>query len=116
VAVQVAASRAIANVKNADLNLEVGIKEYAHPPFAVTTFEGIIAPLFLIGCECLHRAPDSRCPYTLDPHTHLSNCVLIIPFLLRCFRSYYFDERFFRWLRRRHVSLRDSDERDCHGA
>ena len=50
-AVQVAASRAIANLKNADLNLEVGIKEYAHPPFAVTTFEGIIAPLFLIGCE-----------------------------------------------------------------
>jgi hypothetical protein len=41
-------------LKNADLNLEVGIKEYAHPPFAVTTFEGVIAPLFLIGCESLH--------------------------------------------------------------
>ncbi len=45
------------NLKNADLNLEVGIKEFAHPPFAVTTFEGIIAPLFLIGCESPRARP-----------------------------------------------------------
>ena len=101
--VQVAASRAIVNVKNADLNIEVGIKEYAHPPFAVTTFEGIIAPLFLIGCESHIRSPDRGSTMISVLRHHLAH--------LQLHNSLISEER---TRRRRHVSLRDSDERDCY--
>ena len=43
------AYREILRQFNATFELDIYLKEFAHPPLAVATFEGVIAPLFLIG-------------------------------------------------------------------
>jgi hypothetical protein len=51
---QVQAHRAIGQLINPGLKLEIAKKLFAHPAFDVSSFEGVIAPLFLLGCElCL---------------------------------------------------------------
>ena len=48
---QVRGAEAAAKLHRPDIVMEVGYREFAHPSYAVSTFEGSIAPLFLIGCE-----------------------------------------------------------------
>lgn len=48
---QAAAHRAIARAFNPAARMDLATQLFAHPAFAVSTFEGVIAPLFLLGCE-----------------------------------------------------------------
>mmetsp|Transcript_48840 Transcript_48840/g.119011 ORF Transcript_48840/g.119011 Transcript_48840/m.119011 type:complete len:1032 (-) Transcript_48840:696-3791(-) len=53
VPMQVAASKAIARellFKNPDFPMDIDLMEFAHPSYDVATFEGAIAPLFILGC------------------------------------------------------------------
>jgi len=47
---QVQAHRAIARRFDPAIRMEFGLKQFAHPAFDVSTFEGMVAPLFLLGC------------------------------------------------------------------
>jgi hypothetical protein len=48
---QAQAYRAIARVFDPAARMDLATQLFAHPAFAVSTFEGVIAPLFLLGCE-----------------------------------------------------------------
>ncbi len=48
---QAQAHRSIAQLINPGSKIEIASKLFAHPAFDVSTFEGIVAPLFLLGCE-----------------------------------------------------------------
>jgi len=47
---QTQAHRSIAQFINPGSKMEIASKLFAHPAFDVSTFEGIVAPLFLLGC------------------------------------------------------------------
>ena len=48
---QAAAHRGVASVLKPNSKMDLATQLFAHPAFAVSTFEGVIAPLFLLGCE-----------------------------------------------------------------
>jgi hypothetical protein len=48
---QVAAHRAISRIVSPGRELDIGTQIFAHPAFDVSTFEGVVAPLFLLGCK-----------------------------------------------------------------
>ena len=48
---QVQAHRAIAQLITPGQKIEIATQLFAHPAFDVSSFEGIVAPLFLLGCE-----------------------------------------------------------------
>jgi len=45
------ARKAIFGAADAELPIELDLVEFAHPAFDVATFEGFIAPLFILGCS-----------------------------------------------------------------
>ncbi len=72
-AMQAQASRAAAQAAQAAAGggdgpaVEVGYREFAHPAYAVSTFEGVIAPIFLIGCEWRPPPPPLPSPIPSPP-------------------------------------------------
>jgi hypothetical protein len=71
---QAAAHRAVAGVLRPGTKLELATQLFAHPAFAVSTFEGVIAPLFLLGCECaavveedMRKESERVLPHDPDP-------------------------------------------------
>ena len=54
VPMQIVAHREIAKnvfLKDENFKVQIAIQEFAHPAFVVSTFEGQIAPLFLLACS-----------------------------------------------------------------
>ena len=52
---QVQAHRAIAQSTNPAIVMEIATQIFAHPAFVVSSFEGLVAPLFLLGCKWPER-------------------------------------------------------------
>jgi hypothetical protein len=53
---QAQAHRAIAQLFNPDISMELATKVFAHPAFNIFSFEGMVSPFFLLGCK-IHLFP-----------------------------------------------------------